>query len=56
MAVGWINIYRSGFYHSEGKPDAFNRHAGEVYPQKHVAEKHIDPASSLRGHHPHRVG
>lgn len=29
---GYMNIYRSGYYHRKGKPKAFDRHAGDIYP------------------------
>ena len=36
--VGWINIYRSGHWHTPGKPGAYNRHGAEVYPSKEDAK------------------
>lgn len=29
---GYVNIYKSGVYHTPGKPGAYNMHAGDVYP------------------------
>lgn len=42
---GYINIYRSGVYHSEGKAGAFNRHGGDVYATFEAATEAIHPAS-----------
>lgn len=43
--TGWLNVYRSGFFHREGKPDAFNRHAGDLYPTQEAAIRDIEPLS-----------
>lgn len=43
--LGWLNIYRSGVYHKCGKPGAFDRHAGDVYPTEAAAKAAIDPAT-----------
>lgn len=45
LQEGWINIYRSGVYHTPGKPSAFDRHGGDVYPSEAAAKEHIDPLS-----------
>lgn len=42
---GWINIYQSGYWHPAGKPGAFNRHAGDIYPSLAEAIANIDPVS-----------
>lgn len=42
---GYINIYRSGIFHREGKPGAFNRHPGDIYPDKETAIADIEPRS-----------
>lgn len=40
---GWINVYESGYYHRAGKPGAFDRHAGDIYADKDVAMREVDP-------------
>lgn len=40
---GFINIYRSGYFHREGKPGNMDRHSGDVYAEYEEAVKHIDP-------------
>lgn len=39
---GWINIYKSGKYHTPGKPGAFDRHPGDIYMSKIAAFEDID--------------
>lgn len=39
---GFMNVYRSGFYHREGKAGAFDRHAGDLYPDEATARRDID--------------
>lgn len=34
--TGWMNIYRSGFFHRLGKPRDFNRHAGDIYETRAI--------------------
>lgn len=43
--LGFINIYRSGFFHREGKPGMFNRHPGDIYPTREAAMVDIHPSS-----------
>jgi hypothetical protein len=31
LTHGWVNIYKSGKYHTPGKPGAYDRHAGDIY-------------------------
>lgn len=47
MAVvyGWINIYKSGVYHTTGKPGAYDRHGGDVYGTYDAAILAIEPKS-----------
>lgn len=40
---GWINIYKSGLYHSVGKPGAFDRHGGDVYATFDASQQAIHP-------------
>lgn len=40
--IGFINIYRSGLYHTE-KDGAYNRHGGDIYPTREMAEGAIHP-------------
>jgi hypothetical protein len=42
---GYMNIYRSGYFHREGKPGALDRHAGDIYTEYDVAISEIDPPS-----------
>jgi hypothetical protein len=42
---GFMNIYRSGYFHREGKPDTMNRHAGDIYDSREQAVKDINPPS-----------
>lgn len=42
---GFMNIYRSGFFHRAGKPSAFDRHAGDMYATREAALADINPAS-----------
>ena len=41
--TGYINLYRSGWFHRQGKPGAFDLHAGDVYPTLESAERDIEP-------------
>jgi hypothetical protein len=41
--TGYINLYRSGWFHRQGKPGAFNLHAGDVYPTLESARRDIEP-------------
>lgn len=43
--TGWINIYRSGFFHTAGKPGAYDRHPGDIYATECAARADISPAS-----------
>lgn len=45
LKSGYMNIYRSGYFHREGKPGNIDRHGGDVYADKVTAEKHIFPQS-----------
>ena len=40
---GFINVYRSGFYHKCGKQGAFDRHGGDIYPTRESAVAAIEP-------------
>ena len=40
---GWINLYRSGYFHRCGKPAVCERHAGDVYLDEAAARRDIDP-------------
>jgi hypothetical protein len=41
--TGYINLYRSGWFHRQGKPGAFDLHAGDVYPTLESAQHDIEP-------------
>lgn len=43
IVYGWINIYKSGVYHTPGKPGAFDRHGGDIYPDEIAARSAINP-------------
>lgn len=40
---GYMNIYRSGYYHTPGKPGAFDRHAGDFYATEEAALLAAEP-------------
>jgi hypothetical protein len=40
---GWMNIYRSGFFHTPGKPGAYDRHPGDLYATEEAARADIFP-------------
>jgi hypothetical protein len=42
---GFCNVYRAGWFHRAGKPLAFDRHAGDLYPTRESAVADISPAS-----------
>jgi hypothetical protein len=42
---GYLNIYRSGFFHRENKPGNMDRHAGDLYASMAQALADIDPPS-----------
>ena len=41
----WMNVYKSGWFHREGKPLTLDRHAGDFYETREQAIKDIEPAS-----------
>ncbi len=41
----YMNIYRSGWFHREGKPNTLDRHAGDLYDSREQAMADIDPPS-----------
>lgn len=41
----WMNVYRSGWFHREGKADTLNIHAGDFYDSEPAARAAIDPPS-----------
>lgn len=47
--LGWINVYRSGFWHSTGKPGTYDRHSGDFYATRDDALRDIHPASHYIG-------
>jgi hypothetical protein len=42
---GFLNIYRSGWFHRANKPNGFDRHSGDIYLTKEAAIAEIDPIS-----------
>lgn len=51
MAIckGYINIYRSGYFHTPGKCGAYNRHPGDIYGTEDAALRDINPHSHYVG-------
>lgn len=47
--ISWMNIYKSGFFHREGKPLTLDVHSGDFYDTPELAKAHIDPLSHYRG-------
>lgn len=47
--ISWMNIYRSGFFHREGKPLTLDVHSGDFYDTEELAKAAIDPPSHYRG-------
>lgn len=45
LVTGYMNVYRSGWFHRQGKPGAFDRHAGDIYPTMAAAMENIEPRS-----------
>lgn len=45
LVKGYVNIYRSGLYHRAGKPGAYDRHPGDIYPTEAAAVADIRPRS-----------
>jgi hypothetical protein len=43
--TGYMNIYRSGWFHRMGKPNTYDRHAGDVYATEKEAKQNIEPRS-----------
>lgn len=42
---GFVNIYRNGWFHREGKPGNMDRHTGDIYDSYAEAVGDIDPPS-----------
>ena len=47
--IGYINVYRNGYYHRRGKPNAFDRQVGDIYPSLESALGEIAPGSRYIG-------
>lgn len=45
VICGYLNVYRSGYFHRQGKPHAYDRHSGDFYPTEQDAKRDIDPPS-----------
>jgi hypothetical protein len=43
---GYMNVYRSGYFHRKGKPNTLDRHAGDFYETYEQATKEINPHSA----------
>lgn len=41
----WMNVYRSGWFHRQGKPGVCDIHAGDFYEDEKTAKEQIDPPS-----------
>lgn len=44
--TGFINIYKSGWFHRKGKPNMLDRHPGDIYLTMEAAQQDIDPAAA----------
>lgn len=44
--TGFINIYKSGWFHRKGKPNMLDRHPGDIYLTMEAAKQDIDPAAA----------
>lgn len=44
--TGFINIYKSGWFHRKGKPNMLDRHPGDIYLTMEAAKLDIDPAAA----------
>lgn len=47
--IGYINVYRNGYYHRKAKPNAFDRQVGDIYPSLQSALGEIAPGSYYIG-------
>jgi len=45
LIEGYLNIYRSGFFHRSGKPNTCDRHGGDFYLNEAAAKGDIEPIS-----------
>lgn len=45
LITGYMNVYKSGYFHRQNKPGALDRHAGDFYPTVDAAKADIEPAS-----------
>ena len=41
----WMNVYKVGVYHRAGKPEACDRHGGDIYASREIALRHIEYGS-----------
>lgn len=41
--LGYINVYRSGYFHRRGKPGVCDRHGGDVYLSREQALADVNP-------------
>jgi hypothetical protein len=39
----YINLYRAGWYHRQGKPNTTNLHGGDVYTSERLAMENAEP-------------
>lgn len=37
IILGYANVYRSGYFHRKGKPNMYDRHFGDIYPDREAA-------------------
>jgi hypothetical protein len=42
---GYINVYRSGFFHTAGKAGTVDTHGGDIYTTREKAIEDINPVS-----------
>lgn len=41
----WMNLYRAGYFHREGKPGCVDIHPGDCYETREEAEADVEPRS-----------
>lgn len=42
LRTGYVNIYRSGFFHRIGKPGCYDRHPGDIYETQEAAINDVE--------------
>lgn len=47
--IFWMNLYRSGYYHRDGKPGTLPWHPGDVYASREAALDDVDHEAPYLG-------